>query len=85
MPNWRLATMTDYKLPLPQFEAICDKFANEVVDNMDLDTLCQIAYDQIYDYYTKCNDAELEDEIVNHYGEESEWQRLLTETKYLAK
>tara|TARA_B100000085_G_scaffold142999_1_gene130141 strand:+ start:3901 stop:4134 length:234 start_codon:yes stop_codon:yes gene_type:complete len=77
--------MTNYKLPLPQFEAICDKFANEVVDNMDLDTLCQIAYDQIYDYYSKCNDAELQDEIVNHYGEESEWQRLLTETKYLAR
>ena len=70
-----------HRLPYPQFEAICDKFANEIVDNMDMDTLLQIAYDQLYDYYTKCNDLELEEEVINHYcGDVSEWQRLLKET-----
>ena len=48
---------------------------------MDMDTLLQIAYDQLYDYYTKCNDLELEEEVTNHYcGDVSEWQRLLKET-----
>ena len=69
-PNSKLAPMTEsiaHRLPYPQFEAICDKFANEIVDNMDMDTLLQIAYDQLYDYYTKCNDLELEEEVTNHY------------------
>lgn len=57
-----------------QIETIADKFANEVVDAMDMDTLIQIAYDQLFEYYSVCNADELKSEIVNHFcGDESEW------------
>jgi len=62
-------------LTLKQHELIADKFANDIVDAMDMDTLIQIAYDQVYEYYSSCSTDELEEEVVNHHcGDTEQWQ-----------
>ena len=73
-------TITWKPMPSATFDAICDKFANEIVDGMDMDTLIQIAYDQCYEYFKGCSDNELKEEVINHYcGDESEWDRIVEE------
>ena len=62
-------------LTLQQHELIADKFANDIVDAMDMDTLIQIAYDQLYEYYSSCSTDELEEEVVNHHcGDPEQWE-----------
>ena len=62
-------------LTLKQRELIADKFANDIVDAMDMDTLIQIAYDQLYEYYSNCSTDELEEEVVNHFcGDSEQWE-----------
>ncbi len=66
------------KLTKKQIQFIADKFANEQVDSMDMDTLIQIAYDQLFDYYVTCNDEELKEEFVNyHNDDEKEWDNVI--------
>lgn len=65
-----------------QLETIADKFAKDVVDAMDMDTLIQIAYDQLFEYYSECNADELKEEVVNHHcGDESEWDGYVEATQ----
>ena len=62
-------------LTLQQHELIADKFANDIVDAMDMDTLIQIAYDQLYEYYSRCSTDELEEEVVSHHcGDTEQWE-----------
>ena len=62
-------------LTLQQHELIADKFANDIVDAMDRDTLLQIAYDQLYEYHSSCSTDELEEEVVNHHcGDPEQWE-----------
>ena len=68
-----------------QIEAIADKFANEQVDNMDMDTLMQIAYDQLFEYYSACTAEELEEEIISYNcGDEEAYAKLVESTKAAA-
>jgi len=49
------------KLSKDQIEKIADEFANRQVDSMDIDTLTEIVYDQLNDYYSRCTAEEIKE------------------------
>ena len=66
------------KLSKDQIEKIADEFANRQVDSMDIDTLTEIVYDQLNDYYSRCTAEEIEEEVNNYYcGDTKEWDNLV--------
>ena len=57
-------TLTD-----AQRDALIEQFVELQVDSMDMGTMLQIVSDYFTDYYDKCSDSELKDEI-DSYDEE---------------
>ena len=53
-------------LTTAQKDALIEQFVDVVVDGMDIKTLVQIVSDNMTDYYEKCSDSELKEEIDNH-------------------
>ena len=52
-----------------QRSELIDQWCQIVVDGMDTKTLMEIVYDNMTEYYEKCSDDELKEEIDN-YDEE---------------
>lgn len=51
--------------------ALKENYINFIIDGMDMDSLCQMAYDLLMDSYKDCNESDLKDEIVDLYDEET--------------
>ncbi len=49
-----------------QRDALIEQFVELQVDSMDMKTLLQIVSDNFTDYYEKCNDIELKEEVDNY-------------------
>jgi len=42
-----------------------------IIDGMDMDTLCQLAYDLLMDAYKDCTEEEIRGEVLDLYDEET--------------
>ena len=49
-----------------QHNEIAEQFAELVVDGMDMKTLVQYVYDDLIEYYEKCDQEELREQIDNY-------------------
>ena len=49
-----------------QHNEIAEQFAELVVDGMDMKTLVQYVYDDLIEYYEKCDQEELKEQIDNY-------------------
>ena len=54
------------KLTNDQRDGLIEQFVELVVDGMDTKTLVQIVSDNMTDYYEKCSDVELKEEVDNY-------------------
>ena len=54
------------KLTSKQHNEISEQFAELVVDGMDMKTLVQYVYDDLIEYYEKCDQEELREQIDNY-------------------
>ena len=57
------------KLTSKQHNEIAEQFAELVVDGMDMKTLVQYVYDDLIEYYEKCDQEELREQ-VDEYDED---------------
>ena len=57
------------KLNSTQHNEIAEQFAELVVDGMDMKTLVQYVYDDLIEYYEKCDQEELREQI-DEYDED---------------
>ena len=48
-----------------------DRYITYQLDNMDSDSIYQLAYDLLLDGYSDSTDDDLRDEIVENYGEQT--------------
>lgn len=53
-----------------QLFALKETYAREIIDGMDMDTLCQFAYDSLMDAFKDYTEDELKGEILELYDEE---------------
>ena len=54
------------KLTSKQHNEIAEQFAELVVDGMDMKTLVQYVYDDLIEYYEKCDENELREQIDDY-------------------
>ena len=54
------------RLNSTQHNEIAEQFAELVVDGMDMKTLVQYVYDDLIEYYEKCDEDELREQIDNY-------------------
>jgi hypothetical protein len=47
-----------------------ENYANMIIDGMDMDSLCQMAFDLLLDAYKDCTEDDMKEEIVDLYDEE---------------
>ena len=47
-----------------------ENYANMIIDGMDMDSLCQMAFDLLLDAYKDCSEDDMKEEIVDLYDEE---------------
>jgi hypothetical protein len=52
-----------------------ENYANMIIDGMDMDTLCQMAYDLLLDAYEDVDESALKEEVLDLYDEET-WNDL---------
>ena len=52
-----------------QHDSIAEQFAELVVDGMDMKTLVGYVYDNLIEYYEKCDEHELR-EMIDEYDED---------------
>ena len=45
-------------------------YANMIIDGMDMDSLCQMAFDMLMDAYKDCTEDEIKEEVLEFYDEE---------------
>ena len=50
--------------------ALKENYINMIIDGMDMDSLCQMAFDLLLDSYQDCTEEELKAEIVDLYDDE---------------
>ena len=48
-----------------------ENYVNMIIDGMDLEGLCQLAYDALSTAYEEYSENELKGEIIDFYGEET--------------
>ena len=48
-----------------------ENYVNMIIDGMDLEGLCQLAYDALSTTYDEYSENELKGEIIDFYGEET--------------
>ena len=51
--------------------ALKENYCNHIIDGMDMDTLCQMAFDLLLDAYKDCSEDEMIEEIKDLYDEET--------------
>ena len=47
-----------------------ENYANMIIDGMDMDSLCQMAFDMLLDAYKDCSEKEIKEEVIDLYDEE---------------
>ena len=47
-----------------------ENYINMIIDGMDMDSLCQMAFDLLLDSYKDCSEDDMKEEIVDLYDEE---------------
>ena len=47
-----------------------ENYANMIIDGMDMDSLCQMAFDLLLDSYKDCSENDIKEEILDLYDEE---------------
>jgi len=45
-------------------------YANMIIDGMDMDTLCQMAFDFLMEEYKDCTEEQMKEEVLDLYDEE---------------
>ena len=60
-----ITTPEENELTSLQKDELIEQYVGVVVDSMDLDSLVQYAQEQLADYYDKCSDIELKEDIDN--------------------
>ena len=53
-----------------QLNQLKENYANMIVDGLDMNDLCQMAFDLLLDAYKDCSEDEIKEEIVDLYDEE---------------
>ena len=53
-----------------QLNQLKENCANTIIDGMDMDTLCQMAFDMLMDAYKDCTEEDIKEEILDLYDEE---------------
>ncbi len=52
------------------FSGLCEKYAEFVMDSMDMKTMEQFVFDTLYQQYSGYDEDQLIDEIREYYGDE---------------
>ena len=65
------------KMPKEQLNKLKQVFCERVVDSMDLDTLCEIVYDQLFQSYDQYDETDMQDEITSYFNDNSEEYNIL--------
>jgi len=47
-----------------------ENYTNMIIDGMDMDSLCQMAFDMLMDAYKDCTEDEIKEEVLEFYDEE---------------
>ena len=47
-----------------------ENYINMIIDGMDMDSLCQMAFDLLMDAYKDCSEDDIKEEILDLYDEE---------------
>jgi hypothetical protein len=56
------------------------KFCLELTENMDIDTLCEIVFDQLMQSYDDYDQEEMKEEVISYYcGAEEDYQQWVNE------
>ena len=63
-------TETMKKLTEAQLEALKENYANMLIDGMDMDTLCQFAFDTIMHNMEQWDEQDISEEVTDLYDEE---------------
>ena len=63
-------TMTDSNMNSEKLQQLKENYANMIVDGMDLDDLCQLAFDLLVSNFDDHSEQQLKAEIVELYDEE---------------
>ena len=63
-------SMTDNIMNDSDLQQLKENYVNMIIDGMDMDSLCQMAFDLLLDAYKDCNGEEMKEEIVDLYDEE---------------
>ena len=53
-----------------------ENYANMIIDGMDMDSLCQMAFDLLMDAYKDCTEDDIKEEVLDLYDEEM-WEDLM--------
>jgi hypothetical protein len=48
-----------------------ENYCNHIIDGMDMDSLCQMAFDLLLDAYKDCTEDDIKEEILDLYDEET--------------
>lgn len=48
-----------------------ENYANHIIDGMDMDSLCQMAFDLLLDAYQDVSENQLKEEILDLYDQET--------------
>ena len=68
------------KLTPNQLQQLKEKFCASVVDNMELDTLIEIVYDQLLGSYHHYDQQDMKEEIVSYFcDDDQEYNTLINE------
>ena len=51
--------------------ALKENYCNMIIDGMDMDTLCQLAFDLLLDAYKDCSEDDMIEEIKDLYDEDT--------------
>jgi len=47
-----------------------ENYANMIIDGMDMDSLCQMAFDFLMEEYKDCTEEQMKEEVIELYDEE---------------
>ena len=53
-----------------QLNQLKENYANMIIDGMDMDSLCQMAFDFLMDAYKDCTEEDIKEEVIELYDEE---------------
>ena len=64
-------SMTDNIMNSEKLQQLKDNYANMIVDRLDMDTLCQLAFDLLVANYDDISEEQLKADIVDLYDEKT--------------